>query len=375
MYHVGGVPFHRVNITDSEKAAVIDVLESGWLTYGNVTIRFEEEFAEKNSVEYALAVNSCTSALHLAMVALGIGECDEVIVPTNTFVASAEAVTYVGATPVFCDILEETHAIDPDKIESLVTDRTAAIMPVHFAGIPCEMDEIVEIARRHDLKIVCDSAHAYPARYKGESVANIGDVACFSFYATKTLSTGEGGMATTNDPALYEAMKRHRLHGVTKDANERMSAKNKWEYDVTERGFKYNTTDMASALGREQLKIAEINRLKRKSIADRYDEAFTGKIDTLMVPGDRESAYHLYIVKTDERMDLISHLDNRGIGTSVHFIPIHRMTWYRDRYGLIASDYPVAESVFERSVSLPIFPDMTDEEVQAVIDGVLSFVE
>ena len=372
------IPFHKTHTTDEELNAAIEAIKSGWLTMGPKTVEFENAFKSYIGSSEAVSMNSATAALHLALKATGLQRGDEVIVPTTTFVATAEVVTYFDAVPVLCDIEESTHNIDVSKIEALITDKTKAIIPVHFAGQACDMDELYVIAEKYDLKIIEDAAHAIPSSYKGVKIGNLTgtDVTCFSFYATKTLSTGEGGMATTNNPTYAKSMKINRLHGISKDAWDRYTAKGSWFYEIVDNGNKYNTTDINAALGLVQLKKQEMLREKRNQIALRYDEAFKDNKNIVIpfVKSDRETSWHLYVIKIDNRDEVIEKLKEEDVGCSVHFIPIHKHPYYKDKYAYVNADYPIANSVFDRSLSLPIYPDMTEEEIAYVIEKVKKVV-
>ena len=372
------IPFHKTHTTDEEINAATEAIKSGWVTMGPKTIAFEKEFKSYIGSKEAVSVNSATAALHLALKAIGLQRDDEVIVPTNTFVATAEVVTYFDATPVLCDIEEDTHNIDVSKIEALVTEKTRAIIPVHFAGQPCDMDEIYEIAKKYNLKVIEDAAHAIPSSYKGIKIGNLQktDVTCFSFYATKTLSTGEGGMATTNNATYAKNMRINRLHGISRDAWDRYTTKGAWYYEIVDNGCKYNTTDINAAIGMVQLKKQEMLRKKREKIAKMYNAAFqeNKNITLPYIKDDRESSWHLYVIKITNRDEVIGQLKEQGIGCSVHFIPIHKHPYYKKRYSYEESMFPVANSVFKRSLSLPIYPDMTDEEITYVIQKVNEIV-
>ena len=372
------IPFHKTHTTQEEIEAVVLAMKSGWLTMGPKTLEFEEKFKEFTHSQYAVSVNSATAALHLALKAIGLERGDEVIVPTNTFVATAEVVTYFDAIPVLCDIEESTHNIDTNQIESLITSKTKAIIPVHFAGQPCDMDVIYAIAKKYSLKVIEDAAHAMPSYYRGERIGSLKntDVTCFSFYATKTLSTGEGGMATTNNAQYAKSMKINRLHGISKDAWDRYTTKGSWHYDIVDNGAKYNTTDINASLGLVQLKKQESLLQKRSEIAKKYTQAFEASqnIEVPFVKEDREGSWHLYVIRVDNRDEVIEKLKESGIGCSVHFIPIHKHTYYKEKYGYSNSDYPVANRVYEKSLSLPIYPDMSDEEVEYVIKKVVEIV-
>lgn len=372
------IPFHKTHTTDKEIDAAVDAIKSGWLTMGPKTVEFEEKFKEFVGSKEAVSMNSATAALHLALKAVGIQRGDEVIVPTNTFVATAEVVTYFDATPVLCDIEDNTHNIDVTKIEALITPKTKAIIPVHFAGQPCDMDEIYMIAKEYNLKIIEDAAHAIPSLYKGELIGGLPntDVTCFSFYATKTLSTGEGGMATTNNLEYAKSMKINRLHGISKDAWDRYETKSAWRYDIVDNGAKYNTTDINASIGLVQLQKQYLLRDKRQKIAKRYSDAFRDmkSITIPFVKEDRESSWHLYVIKVAKRNEVIEKLKEQGVGCSVHFIPLHKHQYYKERYAYQDEDYPVANRVYKESLSLPIYPDMSDEEIEYVIGKVKEIV-
>ena len=373
------LPFHRALIGEEEIEAVLEVLRSGWLTTGPRVKEFEAQFGVFLGAEHAIAVSSCTAALHLALAAIGLDEGDEVILPTMTFAASGEVVLYFNAKPVLVDSLRGSFHMDPAAVERAITPRTRAIIPVHYAGYPCEMDEILQIAKRHGLKVIEDAAHALPSSYKGRPVGTMGDITCFSFYATKTLTTGEGGMITTDDAAAAERMRRLSLHGISKDAWKRYSAEGTWRYDVMEAGYKYNFTDLQAALGIAQLAKCEAMRRSRATIAARYDAAL-GQIDayeTSTFPEHVEHAHHLYVLLVTPdalrigRDRVIEELKSRGIGTSVHFIPLHLHSLYRDRFGYAPGQFPNAEERFERAISLPIYPGMSDGDVDRVIESLV----
>jgi len=363
--------FHRTHTTQDELDAVADAVKSGWLTMGPKVMEFEKAFKGYVGSKEAVMVNSATAALHLALKAIGLKREDEVILPTNTFVATAEVVTYFDATPVLCDIEYDTHNIDVSKIEALITEHTKAIIPVHFGGQPCDMDEIYILAKQYNLKVIEDAAHALPSTYKGTVVGNLpSDITCFSFYATKTLSTGEGGMATTNNSDYAKSISINRLHGISKDVWDRYSGGG-WEYDIVDNGNKYNSTDINAALGLSQLKKLEWMRDRRKEIATRYDNAFNGKIEIVIIKEDRETSYHLYVIKVNNRDDLYTQLKEKGIGTSVHFIPIHKHSYYKKKYDYNNENYPIANEVFSQSLSLPIYPDLSNQDVDYIIENVL----
>lgn len=368
------IPFNKTHISILEIKAVVKALKSGWLTMGPKTIEFESKFKNFIGTNNAVSMNSATAALHLALKAINLKRNDEVIIPTTTFVSTAEVVTYFDAVPVLCDVEESTHNIDVTKIEKLITSKTKAIIPVHFAGQPCDMDEIYSISKKYTLKVIEDAAHAIPSKYKEMSIGSLpkSDITCFSFYATKTLSTGEGGMATTNNDDYAKSMKINRLHGISRDAWDRYTLKGSWYYEVVDNGNKYNTTDINSAIGIVQLKKQNQLLNKRKRISKLYNEGFANNNNIILpyVKDDRDSSWHLYVIKIEKRDYIIEKLKELGIGCSVHFIPVHKHPYYREKYNLTNEDYPVANKIFEKSLSLPIFPDMTDREIKYVINKV-----
>lgn len=375
------IPFHRPDITDDDIRGVAETLRSGWITMGEKTFEFERRFAEITGARHAVAVNSCTAALHLALVAAGVGRGDEVIVPVWTFAATAEAVWYCGAVPVLADVERDTLLIDLSDVQKRISEKTKAIIPVHYAGQPAAIDEIREIAQAGKIAVIDDAAHSFPAWYGGKMIGGISDMTCFSFYATKTITTGEGGMITTNRDDYATTLKTLRLHGISHDAWNRYSDRGSWMYDVTEIGFKYNMSDISAALGITQLARYKDMWMKRKRIAGVYSEAFDGipQISSCPVREGRESAWYLYPIILDvERLaiprdDFIRELRERGITCSVHFIPLHRFSYYK-KAGYRAEQYPNAEWAFPRTLSLPIFPGMTDEEVRYVADNVIEVI-
>jgi dTDP-4-amino-4,6-dideoxygalactose transaminase len=377
------IPFHKPAIGEEEIRSVVETLKSGWLTTGPKVKLFEEEFASYTGSSHAVAVNSATAALHLALEAVGIDSGDEVIVPTMTFTATAEVVLYLGARPVLVDCRTDDLNIDVDRIEAAITKNTKAIVPVHIAGRPCAMDQILAIAQRHRLRVIEDAAHALPASHCGRKVGAIGDITCFSFYATKTITTGEGGMATTNNPEWASRMRMMSLHGISHDAWDRYTEQGSWYYEVLRPGYKYNMTDIAAALGIEQLKKCDAFYQARLRIAERYGQAFAD-LPEIETPGDSsglQHAWHLYIIQLNpdrlrtNRRDFIKALNSRKIGTSVHFIPLHLHPFYKQTYGYQASDFPQASTAFDRIVSLPIYPMMTERDVSCVIGAVRDLVQ
>ena len=377
------IPYHSPQIGDAEIESVIETLRSGWLTTGSKVKRFEEAFSNYIGCSHAIAVNSCTAALHLALDAIGVREGDEVIVPAMTFAATAEVVLYFKARPVLVDCQPDTLNLDPSQIEAAITSRTKAIVPVHIGGQPCEMERILEIAEEYELKVIEDAAHALPASYRHKKVGVIGDITCFSFYAKKTITTGEGGMATTENSEWAERMRLMSLHGISHDAWKRYTKEGSWYYEILNPGFKYNLTDIAAAIGIEQLKKCDEFRRAREKIAKIYDTSFADleEIQTPVRRADTEHAWHLYVIQLNlDRLQLtrnqfIEALREEQIGTSVHFIPLHLHPYYRDNFGYHPSDFPNASSAFERIVSLPIYPGMTEADVETVIGAVRKIVK
>lgn len=371
------LPFSRASIGQEEMDAALEVLRSGWLTTGPRVREFETAFASYVGAEHAVAVSSCTAALHLALLAIGITEGDEVILPTMTFAASGAVVLYRKARPVLVDCKEDSFQADPAEIALAITPRTRAILAVHYGGQPCEMDSIFEIARKRQLRVIEDAAHALPSRYKGAMVGTLGDITCFSFYATKTLTTGEGGMATTGNQEFAERMRILSLHGISRDVWKRYTAEGSWRYEILETGYKYNMTDLQAALGLAQLAKCDAMHARRVSIAARYNAAL-GALEGFGMSAlahDSGNAWHLYVVRASSsvlrinRDQVIEDLKRRGIGTSVHFIPLHMHPLYQ-RLGYRNGQFPYAEEQFDGAISLPIYPSMTDADADRVIEAI-----
>jgi perosamine synthetase len=379
----GFLPFSLPDIGEAEIQSVVETLRSGWLTTGPKVKQFEEDFATYVGCQHAVAVNSATAALHLALGAVGINEGDEVLVPTMTFAATAEVVLYFKAKPVLVDCRQDTLNIEPEKLEKAITSKTRAIIPVHLAGQACDMDRIMELARHYDLRVIEDAAHALPARFHGQMIGTIGDITCFSFYATKTITTGEGGMATTEDPEWADRMRMMGLHGISKDAWKRYTAEGSWYYEILSPGYKYNLTDIAAAIGIEQLKKCTCFGEIRQRYAVLYNEGFQDipAVITPSVAPDVQHAWHLYVIQLDleqlriNRNEFMTLLKQENIGTSVHFIPLHLHPYYRDTFGYHPKDFPTASAVFERIVSLPIYTKMTEADVERVIETVRRLVK
>lgn len=373
------LPFSPPYISNEEIDEVIDTLSSDWITTGPKTKRFESEFAAFLGAESALALNSCTAGLHLALVVLGIGSGDEVITTPMTFCSTVNVIEHVGAKPVFVDVEPDTLNIAPSLIERAITPQTRAIIPVHYAGHPCAMDKILEIAKEHNLFVIEDAAHAFPAQYQGQAVGTIGDLTAFSFYATKNLTTAEGGMLTGHQE-LIEKAKALSLHGMNRDAWKRYDKGGSWYYEVDAPGFKYNMTDIQASIGLQQLKRIDGFQKRRRQIVKRYNEAFA-ECPSLEIPVERpdvKSAWHLYTLRLNletlkiDRDQFIEEMKDRNIGTSVHFIPIHMHPYYQRKYKYQPEDFPTAYANFQRLVSLPLYPRMSDQDVDDVIEAVLS---
>lgn len=366
------IPFHRPAIGDLEIAAAVEVLRSGWLTTGAKAHALEAAMAQRVGVKHALAVNSATAGLHLALEAWGIGPGDDVVIPTYTFTACGEVCAYLGARVVLADVGEDA-LMGPDQLNAVLTDATRAVMPVHFAGQGVDVAALRAIAP--NARFLEDAAHALPASVNGTPVGRLGDAAAFSFYATKTMTTGgEGGMLVTDDDAVAERARLMRLHGISADAWNRYGSGGSWAYEVVEAGYKDNMTDLAAAIGLVQLERLDELADARAAIAARYDAAFADST-LLERPPRRETdqhAWHLYVVRLDlqalkvDRAKVIELLNEAGIGASVHFIPLHLHPHYQQRYGYQPSDFPMAESIFERSISLPIWPGMTTAQVDRI---------
>ncbi len=372
------LPYNLPDITQAEIDEVVDSLRSGWITTGPKTKQFERLFAEYVGARHAIAVNSCTGGLHVALASAGIGPGDEVIVPTMTFCATANVVVHVGATPVVVDVEPDTLNIAPESLAAAITPRTKAVIPVHLYGHPCDMDRINAIAGAKRLLVIEDAAHAVGAEWRGRRIGTHSRAVVFSFYATKNLTTAEGGMITTDDDEYAREMKTWVLHGISHDAWKRYSAEGSWYYEVTVPGFKYNLTDLQSALGLHQLSRLETMLQQRLALADLY-HAGLADVPEVELPAEHfgiRHAWHLYAIRlrleqlTISRAEFIEQLKSEGIGTSVHFIPLHRQPYYRDRFELRPQDFPVADAAYERLISLPLYTKMTEQDAQDVINAV-----
>lgn len=374
------LPLARPDISDFEINRVVEVVKSGWWTTGPVVTEFENKFStylQDQKKLYTVGLNSCTSAMHLALRALEIGPGDEVILPSWTFVATAHVVEWVGAKPVFCDIEENTLNIDIQKASELVTTYTKAIIPVHMAGYPCEMEALHSLARKHDLKVIEDAAHAIGTEYHGRKIGNFSDVTCFSFYATKNLAMGEGGAAVSKNRDLIEKIRKLSYFGINKEAFKRYSKAGTWFYDIEETGYKNNLDSMHAALGLAQLDRLDVMNMKRRNIADRYRKGLSNKIVLPWDDAENFHIYHLFAIRVNEkhirREDLMEELKKRNIGTSVHFIPLHLHTHYSKNNP--NNNFPVANRVYKNVLSIPMFSSMTDEDVEYVIENINEIVE
>jgi len=373
------LPFARPQLGIEEEEAVLRIMRSGWLTTGSETLAFEKEFAEFVGAKTALAVNSATSGLHLALEAVGVKPGDTVITSPYTFASSAAVVRHLGAEVLFCDTAQDSYNIDPVALERVLkkSGKVRAIVVVHIGGLPCDMDAILTLARMYGCAVVEDAAHAFPSLTDKGYAGTLGDIGVYSFYATKTITTGEGGMIVSNNPALLERMARMRMHGIDRQVWDRYTSKKaSWVYSVVEAGYKYNLPDILSAIGRVQLAKAKRFLEERTAIAKRYDQSFSSIPCLQLPPRGKGHAWHLYALRVHpsatgmNRDQLVESLSAQGIGSSVHFIPLHTMPYWATRYTLKPSDFPNALNMFERSISLPIWHGMTESQVTRVIGAV-----
>ncbi len=374
------IPYGRQSIDRTDIDAVVEVLESDWLTTGPTVEAFEVAFAEFCGVAHAVAVSNGTAAVHTACYAAGIKPGDEVIVPPMTFAATANAVLYCGATPVFCDVREDNLLIDASAVEAKITPRTKAIIAVDYAGQPCDYDALRALADRRGLKLLADACHAVGGRYKGRPVGSLADCSTFSFHPVKHMTTGEGGMITTNDDDAAAAMRAFRNHGITTDHRTRQE-KGTWFYEMVELGFNYRITDIQCALGLSQLRKLPRWVTRRREIASVYDEKLESiaGVEPLTVSSDVDHAYHLYVVRITpdgaaDRAGVFDHMREAGIGVNVHYIPVHLHPYYRERLGTVPGQYPVAETAYEQILSLPMYPGLTEADVSRVVETLRSAV-
>lgn len=378
------IPYGRQWISDEDVQAVVDALRSDWLTQGPLVSQFEQSIADTCGARFAVAVANGTAALHLAALAAGFGAGDEVITSPITFVASANCILYAGACPVFVDIDEHTYCMDPRQLHARITPRTRGLIPVHFAGQPCDMPAIHEVAKRSGLTVIEDAAHALGATYRHEgrtypvgSCAH-SDMTTFSFHPVKHITTGEGGVITTNDPGLYEKLRLLRSHGITRDPAMLAHEEGPWYYEMQELGFNYRITDFQCALGLQQLSRLEPFVQRRREIAAAYQAAFRDH-DEIIAPyerSDASSAYHLYVIqlRTRDRLKVFNCLRDQQLGVNVHYIPVHLQPYYQ-RFGHRRGDFPVSEGYYDRAITLPLYPSMTDQQVAAVIKVVLRVLD
>ena len=372
--------FGAPRIGEEEIAEVVDTLRSGWIGFGPKCIRFEEDFAAYTRANHALSTNSATAALHLALLAAGVGEGDEVVTTPLTFCATANVIVHVGARPVFVDVDAHTQNVDPARIAEAITPRTTAILPVHMSGWPCDMDAIAAIAERHGLAVIEDAAHATEAWYDGRKIGALSAFTAFSFYATKNMTTAEGGMLTLRDATAHDRLRTLRLHGLDKDAWKRYAPGEFLPYETVEPGYKYNMTDLQASLGLHQLARIESNLRIRQSIWQAYEHAFAD-LDGVRTPGlpdqgGTRHARHLYTLRIDaaglgvDRTQFARALAAENIGSGVHFVPVHLHRWYSRELGTGRGDFPVAEAIGDATLSLPLSPAMTEDDVRDVVAAV-----
>lgn len=371
------LPLAKPYITDDELRVANEVLKSGWWTTGPKVTEFETalcEYLKKDDELYAVGLNSCTAALHLALLACGVGEGDEVIVPTWTFAATGHVVEWVGAKVVLCDIEGKSLNIDLKKAEQLITPKTKAIMPVHIAGFPCDMEGIATLAKKHGLKVIEDAAHAIGTEYNGTKIGNFSDVTCFSFYATKNLAMGEGGAAVSKNKETIEKIRKLGYFGINKEAFKRYEKSGNWRYDIEEMGYKNNLDSVHAAIGIEQLKKLDALNDRRRDIAAEYKSKLSPKLEFTVDCEEHHHTYHLFPIilpNSIKRDDFISTMKEENIGTSVHFIPLHLHSYYAKK---VKDEFPVADAIFDRIVSIPMFPSMSDDDVGYVISKVNSYL-
>ena len=369
--------FGSPKIEQEEIDEVVECLKSGWIGTGPRVNKFENAFCDYIGSKYAIALNSCTAALHLSMLVSGVSTGDEVITTPMTFAATANAILHTGAKPIFVDVEKDSMNIDPTLIEKVISPKTKAILPVHFAGRPCNMDHIMEIAQKNNLLVIEDAAHAVEAKYKGKKIGNIGDMTCFSFYVTKNLVTGEGGMITTNNEEWSKKIKIRALHGMTSDARMRYANENYKHYQVIAPGFKYNMMDIQASLGIHQLKRLDKNFDRRKEIWNIYNKAFENlPVTTPSEEKDTVHGRHLYTLLLDldnlkiSRDEFLGEIVRENIGVGVHFISLHLQPYYKETFGLKKDDFPNSAFISERTVSIPFSAKLTEKDVQDVINAI-----
>jgi UDP-4-amino-4,6-dideoxy-N-acetyl-beta-L-altrosamine transaminase len=371
--------YFQPSIGKEEIKEVVNTLKSGWLTMGPKTLEFEELITKYTQAKNAIAVNSCTAALHLSLIVLGIKKDDEVITSPFTFASTGNVIVQVGAKPVFVDIKRDTFNIDPEKIKKAITSKTKAIIPIHYAGQPCDMKAIMKIAKDYSLFVIEDAAHAIGAKYKRKKIGTLGTTTCFSFYVTKNMTTGEGGIITTNDDKLAEKLRILRLHGISKDAWKRYTKKGSWYYEIEECGWKYNMTDIQAALGIHQIK--KLNKFieTRRKYARMYNKELK-RIGGIITPYEKSNIKHVYylypiLLENYDRDKFIKKMAEKGIGCSVHFIPLHLHPFYKKKFSFKKGDFPNAEWVYEREVSLPLYPKMSKRDIYQVINTIKKIIK
>lgn len=376
------LPFSQPDIRQEEIDEVVGTLRSGWLTSGPRVRAFEERFRAVTGAAHAVALSSCTAGLHLALLAAGVGPGDEVITTPLTFAATANVILHAGATPVLADVREDDYNLDPAEVARRLTPRTKALLPVHFAGLPCRMEELLAIARAHGLRVIEDAAHALGAAYRGRPIGALSDAAVFSFYPIKNITTGQGGMLTTNDTDLADKVRLLSLHGLSKDAWDRYTDRGSWAYQVLMPGFNYVMTDLQAAIGIHQLARLDELQARRARLAARYDDALASIPEVIRPPRlpDTVHAWHLYPIRLDlerlriDRAAFIERLRERGIGTTVNFIPLHLHPFFQKALGVREGDYPVSERIFAGEVSLPLYPRMRDADVDRVVAAIQEII-
>lgn len=377
------LPFHRPWIDEDDIAEVVDTLRSGWITTGPKCQRFEDEFAAYVNAKHAVSVSSCTAGLHLALDVAGVGPGDEVITSVYTFTSTAAVILHVNARPVFVDVLPGSLTMDPKDVDKKITARTKAIIPVHLAGHPCEMDQIMDLATGNRITVIEDAAHALPASYRGRRIGSIGDLTVFSFQAVKNLTTGEGGMITTDNEEYTKLLKTRRLHGINRDAWDRQASNKPWYYEVTYPGYKYNMTDINAALGLQQLRKSDMLHDVRKRYVTLYDEGLAdlNELSLPQVAAHVEHSWQLYMIRLIQtgtsinRDAVIEALSKENIGANVHFIPLNLQPFYSRQFGLQASEFPRAVEAYEGTISLPLYPRMTEADVMDVVNAVRKIIK
>ena len=365
------IPVSRPSLGEAELASVKTVFDSGWLGLGAQVFEFEQALQKFLNAKHVVCTNTGTTAIHLALDALGIGKGDEVIVPSFTYVATIQAITATGATPVFCDIHADNLNIDTKEIKRKITRRTKAILPVHYRGFPCEMDEIGELAKKKNLFVIEDAAHAFGSSYKGKKIGSFGDITCFSFDPIKNITCGEGGAVVFQDDSLLEKIQQKRILGIDKDTWSRYRNERSWFYDVVTQGYRYHMSNISAAVGLIQLKKFDRMNQRKIEVAQKYDSAFEGVEGITLLRNDdyRDIGLFVYILKVKKgRNELMDHLARKGVGSGIHYIPSHIFSFYKKE----AVSLPITEQIYDEILTLPLFPDITDSQIERVIDAVIS---